>query len=242
MRRASAGGNWQRHGHVDLGEAPVIFDVLAAADNAVGKRDARLSARKLAHLEASPLAAHIESPAIALWCDEHAIVAALDHLGEVRIEFYDRAAARELRAAKILEPVFRTLHAMEEALRSVWEWHYRALIGHGERAVDSDVADEDAGKACGVVRNAVDAVAVAGIWPRRQGKSALRTRPWRPGASLHSRVWVCGLRDARRRASTSGEEAESDRSCACARKKIGGTRFVTCSRHPGAQRCSAEGD
>jgi hypothetical protein len=89
---------WQRQARVDLGEAPVSFDVLAAADNAVGKRDARLSARKLAHLEAIGTSAHIVSPAIALWRDEHAIVVALDHLGEVRIELYDRVAARELRA------------------------------------------------------------------------------------------------------------------------------------------------
>src|SRR5262245_20978382 len=64
---------WQRHGHIDFGEAPVFLDVLAAADDAVGKVNARLAAHQLAHLEAvSAFTAQIEPVAITLGRDEHA--------------------------------------------------------------------------------------------------------------------------------------------------------------------------
>jgi hypothetical protein len=48
--------------------------------------------------------------AITLWRDEYAIVTALDDLGEVRIELYECATARELCAAEVLEPELRTLN------------------------------------------------------------------------------------------------------------------------------------
>src|SRR5262245_27179845 len=52
---------------VDLGEAPVFLNVLAPANDAVGKGDARLAAHELAHLEGrSALAAHEEPAAITL--------------------------------------------------------------------------------------------------------------------------------------------------------------------------------
>jgi hypothetical protein len=66
-------------------------DVLAPAHDTIRERDARLATHELAHLEAhGALATHIESAAIALRREEYLIVAALDHLGEVFIELYDR--------------------------------------------------------------------------------------------------------------------------------------------------------
>src|SRR4029450_11742222 len=95
----------QRQARVDLGEALVTGDVLAPADDAIGERNARSAAGKLAHLEARPaLAAHIEPAAIAALGEEDVIVAALDHLDEVRIELHGRAPALELARAEILEP------------------------------------------------------------------------------------------------------------------------------------------
>ena len=81
---------------VDLGKALVILDVLAPADDTVGERNARRAAPELAYLEACGALAHIEAAAIAFGRDEYLVVAAVDHLGEVRIELYDRASAPEL--------------------------------------------------------------------------------------------------------------------------------------------------
>lgn len=109
-------------------------------------------------------AAHIEPAAIPLWREEHEIVTALDHFGKVRIELYDRATASELRAAEILEPVLRALHAMKNALRSVGKRHHSVLHGRGNRAIGVDIAIENASKGCcAIVRNAEDAVAIGGI-------------------------------------------------------------------------------
>jgi len=79
--------------------------------------------------------------AITLWRDEYAIVTALDHFGEVRIELHECATARELGTAEILEPDLRTLHAIERASRSVGKWHHSALQTHRlEIADNADVA------------------------------------------------------------------------------------------------------
>ena len=84
-------------------------------------------------------------------------------LGEVCIELYHRATTHELRAAKILEPVIRTLHAMEQALRSIGEWHYRVLGDRIERTIDPDPAIEEAGIRCGVACSTEDAHVIGGI-------------------------------------------------------------------------------
>jgi hypothetical protein len=119
-RRAPPAHGRQRQARVHLGETLVTGDVLAPADDAIGKRNARRAAGKLAHLEArAALAAHVEPATIAARREEDVIVAALDHLGEVGIELDGRAPARELARAEILEPMLRALHAMQHALRSV---------------------------------------------------------------------------------------------------------------------------
>jgi len=106
----------------------VTPDVLAPADDAVGKRDTRRAAHELAHLEVrSTLATHIESAAIALRREEYLIVAALDHLGEVFIELHDHAAAFELRRTEVLEPNLRAFHAIEGTVRAIGERHRTAL-------------------------------------------------------------------------------------------------------------------
>src|SRR5689334_9415035 len=65
LTRWARRSRWPRQGHVDLGEAPRLLDVLAAANDAVGKCDARLATGELAHLEVvSALTAHIEPVAI----------------------------------------------------------------------------------------------------------------------------------------------------------------------------------
>src|SRR5262249_17492203 len=127
------------HRHVELGEALVTPDVLAPAHDTVGERDARLATHKLAHLEAGGALADVEPAAITLGREEYLIVAALDHLGEVGVELYDRPPALELRRAEILEPRLRALHAMEHALRAVGERHRGVLHGRRENAVDVDV-------------------------------------------------------------------------------------------------------
>ena len=99
-------------------------DVLAAPDDAIGERDARPAAGKLAHLEArAALAARVEPAAFASRREEHVIVAALDHFAEVGVELDHGTAPLELRRAKVLEPMLGTLHAMEQALRAVRERH-----------------------------------------------------------------------------------------------------------------------
>src|SRR5439155_11278446 len=147
-----------RQGRVDLREAAVSCNVLAPSNDAVGKGDARLTAHEFAHLEArGTLAVHEEPAAITLGREEHAIVAALNHLGGVRIESHDRAPARELRRAEILEPMLRALHAMEHARAAVGEWYHGVLHGRRERARDLDVAREQAGEGCRVGALAEDA-------------------------------------------------------------------------------------
>src|SRR5262249_27609337 len=126
----------------DLREAAVPPNVLAPSNDAVGKGDARLAAHEFAHLEArGALAVHEEAAAITLGREEHAIVAALDHFGKVRIESHDRSPAPGLRGAESLEPELRALHAIERAPRSVGERHRGAL-----RAGDEEVALEHARK------------------------------------------------------------------------------------------------
>src|SRR5215472_10905444 len=89
------------------------------------------------------LAANIEPAAFALTRDENAIVAALDHFGEVGVDLDHRAPALELRRAEILEPKLRAFHAIERALRSVGKRHRGALRAvHREVAGDDDVALE----------------------------------------------------------------------------------------------------
>jgi hypothetical protein len=84
---ARRGARGQPQARIDLGEAAVSPDVLAPADDAIGERDVRLSAPELAHLEPrSAPVADIKAAAIAFGRDEHAIVAALDHFGEVGVE------------------------------------------------------------------------------------------------------------------------------------------------------------
>jgi hypothetical protein len=91
-------------------------------------------------------------------------VTALDHFGKVCVELYDRATARELGTAEILEPQLRTLHAIEQTLRSVGERHHGGLLAaRSEIAKDEDVALEDAGIGCGVARSADDADVAARI-------------------------------------------------------------------------------
>src|SRR5262249_49485071 len=106
--------------------------------------------------------------AITLRREENPIIATLDHFGKVRIELYHRATTHKLRAAEILEPVLRTLHAMEQALGSVRKWHHSVLhtrgeFTRGEFAIDLDIAIEHAGKVCGVFRSGDDASVVGGI-------------------------------------------------------------------------------
>ena len=57
------------------------------------------------------LSANIESAAFALRRDENAIVAALDHFGEVGVDLDHRAPALELRRAEILAPPQTVRHA-----------------------------------------------------------------------------------------------------------------------------------
>src|SRR5262249_27600947 len=107
----------RRHGQarVDLGKTLVTADVLAAPDDAIGERDARLAAHELADLEARALATDREPAAITLGREEHLIVATLDHFAEVGVELDHRTAALEPRRAEILGPVLRALHAMKHA-------------------------------------------------------------------------------------------------------------------------------
>src|SRR5215469_17646088 len=96
-------------------------DVLAPADDAIGKRNARFPTHELAHLEVrTALASDVEPAAIALGREEHSIVP-LDHLGEVSIELHDCPPARELCRAEILEPMLWALHANEHPLCAVGE-------------------------------------------------------------------------------------------------------------------------
>ena len=141
-RRARCrGGHGQAR--VDLGEAPMTRDVSASADDAIGQCDARFSAGELAHLEAGArLAAHIEAAAVALGRDEHVIAGGPDRLREIAIELHCRASVPELRHAEVLEPVLRALHAVEHALRAVWERHHGVLHIRRERAIDDDVTGE----------------------------------------------------------------------------------------------------
>src|SRR5262249_5186290 len=110
LARRARGARGQFKARVDLGEAPGRPDVLSPADEC----DVRLAAGKLAHLEARrAFALHVKPAAVALGSEEHAIVAALDHFGEVGIELDHRAPSLELRGAEILEPQLRALHAIE---------------------------------------------------------------------------------------------------------------------------------
>src|SRR5262249_40939040 len=114
LARRARGACGQFKARVDLGEAPVRPDVLAPADDTIGECDVPLAAGKLAHLEARrTFALHVKPAAVALGSEEHAIVAALDHFGEVGIELDHRAPSLELRGAEILEPQLRALHAIE---------------------------------------------------------------------------------------------------------------------------------
>jgi hypothetical protein len=83
----------------------------APANDAVGKPDARFPTAEFAHLKAGDLfAVHVEATAITLRRDEHLIIAAFDHLGKVRIELYDRTAARQLRAVLGLKRCIPATH------------------------------------------------------------------------------------------------------------------------------------
>ena len=63
LTRCAWGPCWQRQAHGDFGEAPLLLDILATADDAVGKRDTRLAAHNLAHLElVSALMTHSSTP------------------------------------------------------------------------------------------------------------------------------------------------------------------------------------
>src|SRR5262249_3256944 len=101
--------------------------------------------------------------AVALGSEEHAIVAALDHFGEVGIELDHRAPSLELRGAEILEPQLRALHAIERALRAVRKRHRRALCAHHRQIAGNDhVALEKAGKGVWVGGFTDDACVAAG--------------------------------------------------------------------------------
>src|SRR5262249_29094386 len=145
-------------------EAAVAFDVLAPPDDAIGERDARPAAGKLAHLEArAALTANIEPAAIAARGEKHVIVAALDHLGEVSIDPHHRAPALELAGTEILEPRLRALHANEQAHRAVRERHHGAFHPvRCERAGHVDVAEEIAAKGLSTATLAGDARVLAG--------------------------------------------------------------------------------
>ena len=68
------------------------------------------AACELVHLEgAGALAVHVEPAAIALGRDKHAIVAALDHFGEVCVELDHDSPTLELRRAEIPASGFRRL-------------------------------------------------------------------------------------------------------------------------------------
>src|SRR6516165_2962038 len=114
----------RREARVDLGKTLVTIDVLPAPDDAIGERNARLAAGKLAHLElAAALALYIKAAAVALGSEEHAVVTGLDRLSEVGVELDHGTAALELRRAKILEPMLRALHAMKQPMRAIGERH-----------------------------------------------------------------------------------------------------------------------
>src|SRR5262245_55760258 len=101
------------------------LNILALADNAVGERDVRPAALQFAYLKArAALAPHTQPAAIASRCQEHVVVAALDHLREVSIDLHDGTAALELRRAEILKPVLRALHTMKHPLAAVGERHH----------------------------------------------------------------------------------------------------------------------
>lgn len=69
MRCAFYGGQWQAG--VELREASVAGNILAPADDAIGKRDARFAACELADLEGvSTFATHVKAAAIALGRNE----------------------------------------------------------------------------------------------------------------------------------------------------------------------------
>ncbi len=69
MRCAFYGGQGQAS--VELRETSATGNVLAPADDAIGKRDARFTACELTHFKAvSTFAMHVKAPAIALGRNE----------------------------------------------------------------------------------------------------------------------------------------------------------------------------
>src|SRR5262245_44668123 len=98
----------------------------------------------LAHLKArGTFAAHVETAAIAFGREEHLIVAARDHFGEIRIELHEGAPALEVRRAEILEPEVRTLHAIERAMGPVGERHH-CRLGSSHLEVADELASKGA--------------------------------------------------------------------------------------------------
>jgi hypothetical protein len=142
---------------IELGEAPVSLNVLTQPNDAIREGDIRLASPKLAYLEArARLAACVETVAIAPWCEEH-MIAAFDDLGEVGIDFHHRASGLELPRAKILEPVLRALHTMEQSMAAAGEWDDAVLHARRERTVGIDVPFEIACIRCRVAGLTKDA-------------------------------------------------------------------------------------
>ena len=92
----------RRHwgGCLDLRKPRMSLDVLALGDDAIAEGDIAGAALQFAHFEAiAALAPHIESLAVALRCEEHAIPVERHHLGEIRIDVCESCAVRRMQAA-----------------------------------------------------------------------------------------------------------------------------------------------